>query len=809
MIVRGKFLLILLSLAISAVTASAQDSSWRTPRAYHVARQCALAPGGKAFLLYDGNYQTASLWNSNVARDLSGALVSWDTQENALIRTYDRCSGLSDHSIAFIRWCQAARSLVVVYSNGNIDLIDGSDNVVNLPQVKDASIPGKVINDVVVDGTKAYVSADFGLVVMDVANKVIEEVYRMKMALKSVAIGDGYFVFAAQDSLCCAPKGVNLNDSKKINTLTRGTTYLHAAYQSDRFFVSNIREVSYFSLEDGELDPSGVKRILSAGSLYYTDMTAEKECVLTVRSDGHLLLTDASDPKSSTTQDVECSAYLTGASYDGSTLWLSEGMDGFSGYKLKDGSLQVTDVHNIAVESPMRNLSYKVRYEGDRLLVTGGRNVVGSEDLNPFTMSYCEGGKWYTIDEKGSLESSQKQYPRFNHWNALDVAQDPLDDGHIFVSAYRNGLEEYKNGKFVKLYNSDNSHLRSILPDAETYYNYVSCSALQYDEDGNLWLTQQMLDTLLRVRKPDGSWKAIYHESIKGGLKQDQLLFTSTALGGHRIRILSVNGWVNTGLFAFTVSSQLKLTAAKHHSTWLNQSGNTIEPSTYYCLMEDSDGSVWMGTDMGLYIMENPGALLESGTYQLKQIIINRDDGSGYADYLFDGIPVTALALDANGNKWVGTEGSGVYRISGDGQEQQLHYDTSNSPLPSNNINGIAVNPLTGEVAIATMGGLALYDTGEVPPAESLDYDNILIYPNPVNPGYHGMITIKGLTENAEIKILSSSGQIVWYGHSTGGYCRWNGHNRAGHRVASGIYHVVCSTEDGDEAVISRIVMMK
>ena len=810
MIRQGKFLLILLSFACIAPTASAQDPSWKTPRACHVARECAPASGGKIFVLYDGNYQAMSLWNPNVVRDLSGSLVAWDTQENALIRTYDRCSGLSDHSIAYVRWCQTARSLIVVYSNGNIDLIDGNDNVVNLSQIKEASIPGKIINDVVTDGTKAYISADFGLVVVDVANQVIEEVYRMKMALKSVAAGEGYLVFAAQDSICCAPKGVNLNDAKTIKTLARGTTCLRAAYQSGNFFVSNTGNLFRFSLAEGEIAPSGMQRIASAGAeRYFTDMKAEKGMVMTVRSDGHLLLTDASDPQSSTTQDVACSPYLTGASYDGSTYWLSEGMDGLSGYKLKGGSLQATDVHNVSVESPMRNLSYKVRYVGDRLLVTGGRNVVGSEDLNPFTMSYCEGGTWNVIDEKGALESSRSRYPKFNHWNALDAVQDPQDDSHIFVSAYRNGLEEYKDGKFVKLYNSDNSPLRSILPDAETYYNYVSCSALQYDESGNLWLTQQMQDTLLRVRKPDGSWKAIYHESIKGGLKQDQLLFTSTALGSQRIRILSVNGWINTGLFAFTVNSQLKLSAAKHHSAWFNQSGTRIEPTVYYCLMEDSDGSVWVGTDMGLYIIEDVGALFESGTYQLKQIIINRNDGSGLADYLFDGIPITALALDARGNKWVGTDGSGVYRISGDGQYQQLHYDTSNSPLPSNSINSIAVNPFTGEVAIATMGGLALYDTGEVPPAASLEYDNILIYPNPVNPGYHGLITIKGLTENAEIKILSSSGQIVWYGHSTGGCCRWNGHNRAGNRVSSGIYHVVCSTEDGDGAVISRIVMMK
>jgi hypothetical protein len=216
-----------------------------------------------------------------------------------------------------------------------------------------------------------------------------------------------------------------------------------------------------------------------------------------------------------------------------------------------------------------------------------------------------------------------------------------------------------------------------------------------------------------------------------------------------------------------------------------------------------------MGTDLGLYILEDPRTVFASGTTPLRQIIINRDDGSGLADYLFDGIPITAMARDARGNKWIGTDGSGIYRISGDGQEQQLHYDISNSPLPSNVVNDIAVNPVTGEVAIATMEGLALFNTGEVPPAESLDYDNILIYPNPVAPGYHGLITITGLTENAEVKILSSSGQLVWYGHSTGGMCRWNGHSRNGNRVASGIYHVVCSTEDGDEAVIARIVMMR
>ena len=123
MIRQAFFRFVVFLAVVTALTAQAQDPSWKTPLAYHVARQCAVASGSKVFVLYDGNYQARSLWSSVLARDFSGALLSWDTEQNALIRTYDRCSGLSDQKIAFIRWCQAARTLVIVYENGNVEVV--------------------------------------------------------------------------------------------------------------------------------------------------------------------------------------------------------------------------------------------------------------------------------------------------------------------------------------------------------------------------------------------------------------------------------------------------------------------------------------------------------------------------------------------------------------------------------------------------------------------------------------------------------------------------------------------------------------
>ena len=85
----------------------------------------------------------------------------------------------------------------------------------------------------------------------------------------------------------------------------------------------------------------------------------------------------------------------------------------------------------------------------------------------------------------------------------------------------------------------------------------------------------------------------------------------------------------------------------------------------------------------------------------------------------------------------------------------------------------------------------------------------MLVYPNPVRPDYAGPIAIRGLTRDAEVKILSASGALVWSGVANGGMCTWNGTNKKGNRVASGIYHVVANTTDGSKAIVSRILIIR
>ena len=225
-------------------------------------------------------------------------------------------------------------------------------------------------------------------------------------------------------------------------------------------------------------------------------------------------------------------------------------------------------------------------------------------------------------------------------------------------------------------------------------------------------------------------------------------------------------------------------------------------------MTEDNNGEVWCGTTEGLFVVTDPSEWFERD-FTFHQIKRNRDDGSGLADYFLSGVSVTCIFVDAANRKWIGTESDGIYLVSPDGQETIHHFTESNSPLISNYIRCIAINPSNGRVYIGTDLGLCSYEENVSEPENTLTSDNVMVYPNPVKPNTDAVVTIKGLTDGAEVKIVSASGQVVWGTKSMGGMARWNCHDNRGERVASGVYHVVCNTDKGGSTVVKRVVVLR
>jgi hypothetical protein len=141
--------------------------------------------------------------------------------------------------------------------------------------------------------------------------------------------------------------------------------------------------------------------------------------------------------------------------------------------------------------------------------------------------------------------------------------------------------------------------------------------------------------------------------------------------------------------------------------------------------------------------------------------------------------------------------------------QQIHHFTTQNSPLLSDNVLSIAINNTTGEAFFGTSDGLCSYMGDAVTAVETMTKDDVYAYPNPVVSGYDGLITIVGLSMDADVKIVSTSGQLVAQGRSNGGTFTWNGCDRSGRRVASGVYMVVTATSDGSKGTVCKIAIIK
>ena len=120
---------------------------------------------------------------------------------------------------------------------------------------------------------------------------------------------------------------------------------------------------------------------------------------------------------------------------------------------------------------------------------------------------------------------------------------------------------------------------------------------------------------------------------------------------------------------------------------------------------------------------------------------------------------------------------------------------------------GVAtVDGKTGEVFFATAKGICSFrSTATEGTAEN---SNVLVFPNPVPPGYTGSIAIRGLAENATVKITELDGRLVYQTRALGGQAVWNGKNYKGGSVATGVYLVLVSDDTRTQKTVAKIVFI-
>lgn len=757
--------LALLLCMLCLTTTAQQLGTWHLYLSYQIATQSAVS-GSVVYSLMNGN------------------LLSYDTEDGE-VRTYDHLGILSDVNISHIAYSKEAGKLLIVYSSCNIDLLDKDGNIQNLSALKEKRILDKSIKDVCISGHLAFIATGFGIVVVDMKEGVFRDTYKLDYKINCITASDDYIFLGTSTGLmrCSRASNIQLAENWKLRS---SASFKKICIMGDKLLAIRTEGIHYLTFVGSS------STLYSAGNYNFLKNIGDRVLWGNATTIAYTADLNA-DPTVITTQgkcsDVSCI---------GNTYWVSEQENGLRGYKLSGNELVPTG-EIIQPSSPIRDIGYNLSWVGDRLLVAGGINTVGSF-TNPATSMYYENGEWTNFKEM----DIPSQYPSLRLRNTTDLVQDPLDDTHHFASLYRTGLCEYRNAKFVKLYNQDNSPLRALV-QTPLYYNYVMCAALSYDADGNLWMASSMRDSALHVLKPDGKWYNPYYEALDGTSLIDKILHHSSG-----IKLITSRRLEKRGLFCLDTKGTERTTDDRTvmHQNIFNQDGTPYTPEQFFCLCEDLDGMVWVGTSAGIFVIEDVSKVFDQD-FQFTQIKINRNDGSGLADYLLNDVSIACITIDAANRKWIGTQTNGAFLISADGQEMIHHFTTDDSPLLSNSVQSIAVHPGTGEVVFGTDKGLCSYISDATTPEEELKKSNVTIFPNPVTTDYNGPIAIRGLVNDTEVKIISTGGQLVWNGTSAGGTCLWNGLANNGRRVASGVYHVVANTPEGGKAIITRIVIVR
>lgn len=721
------------------------------------------------------------------------SLFYYDREYNSVHRL-SKVNGLSDLGVSDISYSQEEKILVVAYTNTNVDLVKENLTIINIPDIKRKEILGnKTINSIMNHGQYAYLSCGFGIVVVNLERNEIKDTYYIGpegsyINVLAMTHDDTAFYAATEKGIYSADiDDPNLAYFGNWNKMS-GLPYPNGFYNHISVYNGDLI-INHHDPEDPE-DDLYIRR-----NGIWDDLDPENtEHTNSIRLSGNQLI--ISYKGFVRVYDQNLAETLKIYTYGASNVAAVDAIFGGDGnYWLADQNKGLVKVWGGGFENEFIKPSGAPTADIFDMDIRGGHLW-----LVPGGITGTWNNTWRTARIFSFIDESWTTY---DPWNTpaidslrdmISVTVDPMNPERVFAGSWNKGMVELNSGNFTNIFGLGNSSLGVHMAEG---FPIVKVGKTAFDSQGNLWVVNSGAEEILSVyKKGSGQWESFNLGSSSQGNDVMKLIVDSYDQKWLIPRTTQANP-----NYMYVLDE--KITTGKTVRTLRSGAGfGKLPGTTVFSMAEDLEGEVWVGTDEGIAVFYNPSAVITDNA-DAERILVDID---GYVQYLLETESVKAIAVDGDNRKWIGTERAGVFLLSPDGQKQLEHFTEDNSPLLSNSITCIVISDDNGEVFFGTPKGLISYRSTATP-GGPINKD-VFAYPNPVRSDYSGLIAIRGLVQNASVKITDVNGQVVYETRAEGGQAIWDGRNFEGRKANTGVYMVFITDSDGSEKLVTKILFL-
>jgi len=721
-------------------------------------------------------------------------LIIYNKTDNSR-RRFNKVDGLSDFGITQIVYAAEKDFLIIAYENGNIDLKD-NNTVYNIPDIKRASIIGsKRINNILIDNDTAFLATGFGIVKLNLSDFTIRDTYYIgpegsQIQVNDLLIREGCIYAATVGGIfkaeLDAPNLADYNYWERIKDLPDASgNYNYLTSFKNKIFANlttsdnnHVSDTIYYYTDNQW-------KVFSPNTREYFQKNRQLKT-----SQGRLLVVtesfvDIFNEDLQQTDHIEDYYNGTPDPHDAifdyeDFLWIGDDYHGM----VKRTAEQSFEKRRM--DGPLSSSSHALASSPGNIWVAPGSNAGWQNHWNYNGFFRFTDERWQNYNRFGYEEME-------GVFDIVSASADPKNPNRVVMSSWFDGILIFDDQELTAKYNDENSPLK---PRIEAF-DRVWISSAVFDDRGNLWVANAMTEEPLSVKKTGGEWMSFNLD----GLVSSSWLTGDMIIDDHNQKwLLLPNG---NGIIVFREHSLDNNNDYEVVRLTTREGRGGLPSNDVTAIANDNNGYVWVATSNGVAVFYSPSRILSNEPVDAQPIILEED---GFAGLLFENETINSITVDGANQKWFGTARAGAFHMARDGRQTINHFDVNNSPIPSNTVSDIAVEPNTGEVFFATTKGLASFRGYATEGGKK--HSDVKAYPNPVRPGYDGYIAINGLVRNANVKITDINGNLVYETIAEGGQAVWDGTNPRGNRPGSGVYLVFSTNEDGSETVVTKILFL-